>query len=352
MICLWAAVARAETIRIATFNVELDRDGPGLLLRDILSGKDDQVAAVAQVVAQVAPDILLLQNVDYDHGNVALGALRDRIARDGPRYPHMLALRPNTGMATGLDMDGDGRRGRARDKQGYGAFAGQGGMALLSRLPIARAQVRDFSALLWQDMPGAIMPRVGGAPFPSAAAAARQRLASVGHWAVPFVPEGGDPLHLLAFHAAPPVFDGPEDRNGRRNHDELRFWQLYLDGRFGPAPAARFVLAGVANIDPVDGEGRKQGIKRLLEDARLQDPRPVRPGPVAAQPDQRGDPALDTVDWPPPGPGRLRVDYVLPSADLRVLGAAVHWPPEDTPDGMVAARASRHRIVWVDIALP
>ena len=36
-----AAPASAETLRVATFSPELTRKGPGLLLRDIRSGKDD-----------------------------------------------------------------------------------------------------------------------------------------------------------------------------------------------------------------------------------------------------------------------------------------------------------------------
>jgi hypothetical protein len=345
-----ALPVRGDTLRIATFHAELERKGPGLLLRDILRGEDRQVAAVAAVVARVDPDILLLQGVDYDHGLVTLRALRDVIAQSGADYPHLFALRPNTGMPTGHDMDGDGRRGRARDRQGFGLFSGQGGMALLSRHPVLAAQAQDFSGLLWHDLPGALLPETDGRPFPSADARAALRLASVAHWVVPVeVPQGR--LHLLAFHAAPPVFDGPEDRNGRRNHDQLRFWRLFLDGRFGPAPGERFVLLGDANLDPVDGAGRKGAIRALLADPRLQDPRPARPAPARQSAGQAGDPRLDTVAWPTPDPGHLRVSYVLPSADLRVIDAGVHWPSEGAPGAAAAGAASRHRVVWVDVAL-
>ena len=153
------------------------------------------------------------------------------------------------------------------------------------------------------------------------------------------------PLHLLAFHATPPVFDGPEDANGRRNHDEIQFWQVFLDGAFGPPPKDRFVVMGDANLDPDDSDGRQGAIRTLLVDPRLQDPRPMRPGPVAATPDKSGDPRLHTVDWPPPGPGTLRVSYILPSRDLRVSGAGIHWPED-------SAAASRHRLVWVDLTVP
>ncbi len=61
---------------------------------------------------------------------------------------------PNTGVATGLDLDGDGHLGGPGDAQGLGAFAGQGGMALMSRLPIDTARTRDFTALLRSALPG------------------------------------------------------------------------------------------------------------------------------------------------------------------------------------------------------
>jgi hypothetical protein len=159
-------------------------------------------------------------------------------------------------------------------------------------------------------------------------------------------------VSLLAFHAGPPVFDGPEDRNGKRNHDELMFWRQFMDGAFGPAPKEQFVLLGAANLDPVDGEGYHEAIQALLTDPRLQDPAPRRPdGPMEDSPGQSGDPRLDTVAWPSPDPGHRRVDYVLPSADWRVLDAGVHWPAADDPKTEAVATASRHRIVWVDLAL-
>jgi hypothetical protein len=44
------------------------------------------------------------------------------------------------------------------------------------------------------------------------------------------------------------------------------------------------------------------------------------------------------------------VDYVLPSADLNVRGAGVHWP-SDRPALDQAVTASRHRLVWVDLEI-
>ncbi len=312
------------------------------------------MAAVVETLAEVAPDVVLLTGVDWDLGLQAARALADRLRSAGADYPHMLALRPNSGMATGLDMDGDGRLGGPRDAQGYGRFAGAGGMLLLSSLPLGPA--RDFSAMLWGELPEALLPEWEGAPFPSADALAAQRLSSTGHWDVPLhLPDGGR-LHLLCYAAGPPVFDGPEDRNGKRNHDETMLWVRYLDGALVRAPPeAPVVVLGNANLDPLDGDGRSAAMRHLMSHPRLQDPAPSSlAGAEAAKAQgganlgQRGDPARDTADWPddPPGPGNLRVDHVLPDAQLGVMAAEVHWPPE----GQV--EAPRHRLVWVDVAVP
>ena len=347
--------ASAETIRVASFSPELTRKGPGLLLRDILKGEDEQVSASIAVIAATSPDILLLTGFDFDAGNAALGAFAEALVEAGAPYPHLFSLRPNSGMATGLDMDGNGRTGEPRDAQGYGRFAGHGGMALLSRFPVVEEEVQDFSGLIWKDLPGAALPQVGGAPFPSAQALDIQRLSTTGHWVIPLRWPGRDPLTLLAFSATPPIFDGPEDRNGLRNADEIRLWQLFLDGALGTAPPERaFVILGNANLDPRDGDGQAEAIASLLEDPRLSDPRPASVGGAAeADPEHYGDAALDTADWRATaegGPGNLRVDYVLPSADLSVADAGVHWPSDGAALDM-ARVASRHRLVWIDLVV-
>lgn len=336
---------KGATLRVATYNAELHRKGPGLLLRDILGGKDPQIAAVVETLAALDADVLVLSNVDFDHDLVALSAFADLLAQAGTPYPHRFATRPNTGMATGLDMDGDGRKGGPGDAQGFGFFAGAGGLAVLSRLPINTAKVRDFSAFLWRDLPGNLI-----ADSLSPEVMAIQRLSSTAHWDVPLILPDSSALHLLIWHATPPVFDGPEDRNGRRNHDEAAFWLRLLDGALPfPAPVAPFILLGDANLDPADGEGRVAAINALLAHPRLQDPAPKGQN-ARKEPIHKGDPALDTALYD--GPGGLRVDYILPSADLAVLASGVLWPDNADPLTAPLSRASRHRPVWVDIALP
>ena len=300
----------------------MGRDGPGLLLRDILKGDDPQVLAVLDILTDVNADILALQGIDYDFNLQALTALVAALNARGIVYPFVYAGTPNSGLMTTLDLDGDGRLGGAGDAQGYGRFYGQGSMAVLSRYPVDQARVRDYSTLLWQDVPDALLPETAAGPFPSQAALDVQRLSSKGHWALPVKHPVFGEITVMTFHASPPVFDGPEDRNGKRNHDEVMFWRHYLNGAFDRAPPKGFVLLGDANLDPAKGDGRSEAIRALLDDPRLQDPLPEIP----------------TVSWAQVG--NLRVDYVLPSADWRITGAAVHPP---TPI------ASRHQLVWVDL---
>lgn len=341
-LALLALPVSAETLRIATWNTGLDRIGPGLLVDALSKGNDPEIAAVVRVLAALKADVILLTAVDYDRGGVALQLLADQLAAKGLDYPHRFAFRPNTGTQTGFDVDGNGRIGEPRDAQGFGLYSGQGGMAILSRLPIDTDGARDFSGFLWRDLPGGLSsdpPDLAGV----------QRLATTGFWDVPVITEGG-PLHLLAWHATPPVFDGPEDRNGRRNHDEAAFWRLYLDGALPmPPPEAPFVLLGDGNLDPFDGDGLREGIGGLLSHPALQDPAP-RGTHGRTEPTQTGDPARDTALYD--GIGGLRLDYVLPSATLKVTGAGVLWPPATDPLAADLVAASRHFPVWVDVTLP
>lgn len=319
-----------EPLRLAVLHTGLGRDGPGLLVRDIRRG-DTDVLAIRDALVALSPDAILLMDIDHDRDDVALTAFAARMAEAGHPMPYALAPRPNTGMPTGLDLDGDGWRGTADDAQGWGRFSGAGGMALMSRLPIDGTTLRDHSAMLWRDLPGARLPRMDGRVFPADAVFAVQRLSSVGHWEVALRTPAG-PVWLMAWHAGPPVFGGPHDRNRLRNAEETRFWTLRLNGFLGDVPEP-FVLWGGANLDPEAGAGDRAIIAALLAHPRLQDPAPRAPLPSG------GAPTAATGFWPD-GPGALRVDYLLPSRDVRVVDSGLIWP---TPQ-------ARHAIVWADLA--
>ena len=320
---LGATACLAEPLRIALFHTELNRKAPGLLYRDIVSGAPDIAQRVDRIV-QAHPDVLVLLGFDYDFHGLALTAFAHRI-RDagGPDFRHQFALHPNTGLATGLDLDGDGRLGTPRDAQGFGRYSGEGGMAVLSRIPIGADAATDFSQIIWSELPWARLPQVSGAPFYDEQTQRVLRLSSVGHWVVPI--EIGGSLDLLVFHATPPVFDGPEDRNGFRNADEIRFWAKFLDGPHAPS-----VVIGDANQDPDIGEGQRDAIQSSLAHPDLADP-------LAGSP---------TVDWSGIDLGLRRVDYILPTKDLTLAGSGLVWPEDDTSE------TSRHALIWVDLVAP
>jgi len=304
-------------------------------------------------MTEVSADIVVLTAMDWDSGNAALAALAETLRETGVDYPYRFAGPGNSGLETGLDLDGNGRTGEPRDAQGFGWFTGQAGLAILSRFPLCGVQ--DLSHVIWAQMPGATLPRwPDGSAFPSEQAQEVQRLSSTSHWIVPAVIDGTR-VDLLAWSATPPVFDGPEDRNGLRARDELRLWRHVLDDRIG-AVSERFVIIGNSNLDPSDGDGDSAAMQAFLDDPRIIDPRPASVGGAqAADPEQRGDPALDTADWPDGAPGNLRVSYVLPSANLDVAGAGVFWPGQDAPGrallGEDGLAAGPHRMVWVDLRL-
>lgn len=340
----WASAIRADPpLRLATYHSDAARPGPGLLLHAIVQGKDPQLQALARVVALLDADVLLLHDIDLDAGGATAAALGRFLAQNGAPYAHILAPMPNAGVPSGLDLNGDGRLGRANDALGYGAFRGQGGMVLLSRLPIISEELIDFTGLLWRDLPGASLPkRSDGTAFPSAAALEVQPLSAVGAWAVPLrLPGGAGRLWVMAFHASPPAFDGPEDRNGRRNADELHLWAQALDGTLAPAlPGQYFALMGVTNIDPLLGEGRRDGLQRLAQHLRLH--------PDAQSPHL----GLPTVDWSGLGLGLRQASRIFPARSLQLRGGGVMWPAPQSPKAAIFAKASRHRPVWLDIAIP
>lgn len=375
------ATGTRDTLRIATYNVSLYDDAAGGLVRRLESG-DDDARRIAAVLQRVRPDVVLLNEFDFDPAHRAADLFqRDylEVAQPGGgdplRYPYRYLAPVNTGVPSGLDLDGSGTvggegRDRGNDAWGYGLHPGQYGMLVLSRYPIDTAAVRTFRLLKWSAMPAAARPVEpgSGAPYYPDAIWTQLRLSSKSHWDVPVGTPAGT-VHLLASHPTPPVFDGPEDRNGARNADEIRLWREYISpgdkpwlcddaGRCGGLdPGARFVVAGDLNNDPADGDGRHEAIVELLEHprvARRATPRSegaVEAGAAyaAAGIEHRGAASHATGDFGDKV-GTLRLDYVLPSTGLRVVDSGVYWPASTDPASALVD-ASDHRLVWVDVVV-
>lgn len=367
--------------RIATFNASLNRAAAGDLVTDLSTSDDPQAAAVAEIIQRTRPDIILLNEFDYVEDLEAVDLFRDNylaVSQNGAEpidFEYAFAAPSNTGVDSGFDLNNDGTVGGPDDAFGFGEFPGQYGMVMLSRFPIVDDEVRTFRNLTWASMPGARLPDDPETPEPADWYTAEElevvRLSSKSHWDVP-VDVDGRIVHVLASHPTPPVFDGPEDRNGLRNADEIRFWADYIESDDtdwivddagsvgGLALDAEFVIVGDQNSDPVDGDSVAGSIQQLLDLGSVQDPAPTSDGAVEAAATQgeandthEGDPALDTADFTDDAPGNIRADYVLPSAGLEVVDAGVFWPPTSDPQssltGVFPFPSSDHRLVWVDI---
>ncbi len=376
-----STVAEQPTIRVATYNSSLYRNTAGELVRDLATGNNEQAQQIAEVIQRVRPDAILINEFDYDETGRAAELFRKKylaVSQHGLDPIHYLThfIAPvNTGLPSGLDLDNNGRDDEPNDAFGFGRYGGQYGMLVLSRFPIQNETARTFQTFLWRDMPGALLPvdpRTNN-PYYSNAALTIFRISSKSFWDVPILiaASGAQPtwkLHLLCSHPTPPVFDGPEDRNCRRNHDEIRLIADYLTpargnylvddagGRGGLDANEKFVVLRDLNSDPVDGDSVPGAMNQLLAHPRVNsDFTPSSKGAQLATENKRdpnaadkGAPAHDTSSF---GDFQnLRIDYALPSRNLKISGGGVFWPAPDEP-GAEAVTATDHRLVWIDIAV-
>jgi hypothetical protein len=328
--------------------------------------------------------VVLVNEFDHVEGGRAAELFRDNYLEVGHNgaepidYPYYFVAPSNTGVPSGSDLNNDGTVGGGDDAFGFGLFPGQYGMVVYSKYPIATDEVRTFQHFLWKDMPGADLPDDPATPEPADWYTPEEldvfRLSSKSHWDVPIEVPGRAPVHFLVSHPTPPTFDGAEDRNGTRNHDEIRFWADYVTGgraaayiydddgsTGGLGHGQDFVIAGDQNADPFDGDSTDDAILQLLDHPPVQDPHPSSAGAVeAATRDGRanlthtGPAAEDTADFADGAPGNLRVDYVLPSERLAVEASGVYWLTSSDPlfarlVGTYPFPASDHRLVWVDV---
>lgn len=230
------------SLRIATYNIEDVRTAA------LLSSSNEKLGRVAATIQRIQPDVLFINEISYDQegGPDFPGG---EAGRNAQRFAdHYLAvsqgtglkplsytavMRPsNTGVPFGLDLDhvngvvSAPGKGYGGDCWGYGDFLGQYALAVLVRsdLKVREKEIRTFQKFPWSAMPGALRPKnpETGVSWYSDAEWAQLRLSSKTHMDVPVELPDGRLLHLLASHPTPPSFDGAEDRNGARNHDEIR----------------------------------------------------------------------------------------------------------------------------------
>lgn len=364
-----------DTLRVALFNIRelsIEKLEEGA---DAGVGTNAQLRAAAQIIRRIRPDVLILNEIDHavddDLAATARAFARLYLGGDDPlEFEHAYAAPNNTGTASGIDLNGDGviataadlgTREYGDDAFGFGTYPGQYSMAVLSVFPFDEGGARTFQRFRWKDLPGHHMP----SGYYSTAAEESLRLSSKSHWDLPVqLPSGV--LRLFLSHPTPPVFDGDEDRNGRRNFDEIGFWAAYLDdspylyddrgltGGYGSA--APFLIAGDLNARPDATDAIYDGIPsvmQLLDHPRVQDTGPTLTSRGGAGERDAGPPLFHERSTAVFG-GGWRIDYLLPSTTVTVLDGGVFWPTEaeDAEGAAWAEEASDHRLLWLEVAVP
>lgn len=351
-----ASSLNAETLRVATFNVSLEanrlqpKNTPlvlGSVLEAIKQGHP-LVRNVSDIIRYNNPDVILLNEIDADRDTLAAF-----VAQLGVDFPYTFIPEVNTGVLSQVDVNHDGQLSLPSDGYGFGHYPGHYGMALLSKYPIQHADVRCLNTFLWKDMPGAMLPIASdGSAWYSTQDLTSLRLSSKTHCDVPVLVNNVD-ISVIISHPTPPVFDGPEDRNGKRNHDEVRLIKDYLEqadylasyvaGR--DFSQRRFVILGDLNAS-VDSDATVPGTMQQLLNHPLINANslPISEGAAQHTP-QNPKAAAHTAAW------RSRADYVLPSHfGFRVRHSEVFWPAKNAPLAHLMSReGSDHRLVLMDL---
>jgi endonuclease I len=374
------SVATSNSFKVATYNISHYRATAGALITDLATVNATQSQNIARVIQRNNADVLLLNEFDYDAKGEALKRFQENYLEVGQSgeapvyYPYAFIAPSNTGIASGFDLDNNGTivttpgaTGYGEDALGFGAFPGQYAFVVLSKHPIDTANIRTFQKFLWKDMPGALLPDdpdiAGTGDWYSPAELNVYRLSSKNHADVPVL-VNGTPVHILASHPTPPVFDAPGaglpwkagvDHNGRRNSDEIRFWSDYVTPANsayiyddtetsaapggGLAPNSRFVLVGDQNADQNEGDSTPPAILSVINNV-LFNGAFVPGGGAGPQPD-------DTAGFS----GGVRVDYALPSIfGFDAPTGGVFWPGAGDPMSG-AITASDHHLVFVNLTL-
>jgi len=367
----------AQGIKFATFNVSMEatnylgRNTENASVDELVSrlahGDDPQIKNIAEIIQRIAPDVILLNEFDYveDSKKGVQAFIKNYLntPQGGAAaidYPYFYYNTVNTGEPSPFDLDRDGHASGVKgDAFGFGYFPGHYGMVVLSKYPIKQERVRTFQYFKWSDMPAALQPgtEADGLWYTDEEWMAL-RLSSKSHWDLP-IEIGSKTVHLLASHPTPPVFDGPEDRNGKRNHDEIRFWVDYLSNEKyiyddakhfgGLSEDSSFVIVGDLNASALEGSARRDGIASLLNHEAVNSiDAPASLGGKANKPNNTKA-KHHTAAW------GMRADYVLPSrAGLSLINQGVFWPETgDSLHRLVSERStsSDHKLVWIDVEL-
>ena len=358
-----------NTVRFATFNASLNRARRGPAASPTCRRPTTpRPATVAEIIQRVRPDVLLINEFDFDADGTALRLFQQQLpVRRRTTAPRRSATRyrfiapSNTGIPSGFDLNnygtsigGPGRRLRLRRLPGpvrHGRLLAATRSTPTTSGPSSTSSGRTCRA---RCCPTTRPPRrrpTGTPPRSWPSSRCRPRATGTCRSRSAARPS-------TSWSATPPrrCSTVPRTATARRNHDEIRLWADYVtpgaerlhlrrrrQARRARARGAAFVIAGRPELRPA----------RRRQHPRLD---PAAAGQPAGQhhrhPDQRrgrseqaeaaGRGRTSPTESDPrvrhrrlrrqlPGPGNLRADYVLPSSDLRIRNSGIFWPTVDDP---------------------
>jgi hypothetical protein len=231
---LETAMRQAVPVRVATYNTSLYSDEDGGLIRR-LENDDDKARRIAAVLQRVRPDLVLLNEFDYDPAQRAADLfqhdyLETPQSAGGACAPLSLSL-PGARQYRRCQWAGPRwrRQGRWRwpgprqRRLGLRPAPGQYGMLVLSRYPIEVADVRTFQLLKWSAMPDAMQPIDPASRrhhYPDAIWK-QLRLSSKSHWDLPCAHAAGRGAPAgIASDAAGVRWTGKPQRRAQLRRDQ------------------------------------------------------------------------------------------------------------------------------------
>lgn len=357
-------------VRFMTFNLEDIRHDQASTTNNA------RLQRLAEAIQRIRPNVLLLNELetvsDSSQKSTADLFIQNYLMIPQAEWLEGIAFASftpatNTGIPSGHDLDRSGevhdippprsqrqtseQRAYGGDCFGFGTFPGQYGMALLvdPALKIIDTEIRTYQRFLWNDLPDVQIPTLeDGSPYYSDDAWAEFRLSSKTHAIVPILLPNNTTVNAIISHPTPPAFDGREQRNKLRNHDEIRMISAIIENHQflyddqgligGLAEGSSFVVMGDLNADPKHGSSIGDPINTFLLGSNQ----------IAKTPAPASSIKIEGLDPTDTSGFRLRVDYVLPSSDLEILDSGLWRYGSDRDSGF----GSDHFPVWVDLLVP
>lgn len=358
------ALARDNgSVRLASMNAQLVGEAEGDLIAQLESGEDLRAKKLAATLQTQRPTVVALTGMDLDEQHEAIKLFQEKYLaqrQEGTQpiqYRYTFAAPINAGVDSGADLNHDGTVGGAEDALGHGDFPGQGGMVLLSQLPIQESQVRTFTKLKWADLPHNRLSETGF----TALERKFMPLMSRSLWDVP-VSFGSQTIHLVVTHLSSPRELGEEAAEQERHYDQLQFVQDYVGfggdqsyieddaGKSGGlSKDATYALLGQLNSDPMEGSERYKQLQKMSAPADF-----TSEGASSFFRDRRDQNATAVTDQRPQNVTGQRLNYVLSKRGAStVLDSGVFWPTINSEQANLVpesdASGLSYRLVWADV---